>query len=212
VVRTGSVFRSQPWRVLRLARQTLQEQAWRVKAERVWLSTGEGWSALTYWLIWASNDETGEEKFFLSNAEGDVGVEVLVRVGFRRFNVEHGFRVCKSELGFGHFEGRSYVALLRHLSLCLVAITFVAEHTQRLRGEKPGVDAGAGVPGVARTEPGVAQAEAANERPGVHASQHRLSPGAQPRRAAVQTKAAGGRQTAKEATATAKKTTKQMYC
>ena len=30
-----------------------------------------GWSAGTYWLIWASNDATGEEKYFLSNAPAD---------------------------------------------------------------------------------------------------------------------------------------------
>jgi hypothetical protein len=30
----------------------------------VWMSSAEGWSEGTYWLIWACNDETGEEKFF----------------------------------------------------------------------------------------------------------------------------------------------------
>jgi SRSO17 transposase len=149
VVRGASAFRGQAWRVLRLGRRTLEDQVWRVKAARVWLSSAAGWSAGTYWLIWASNDATGEEKFFLSNAPADAAVEVLVRVAFRRACVEHTFRVCKSELGFTHFEGRNYVALLRHLSLCLVALAFVAEHTERLRGEKPGGDGGAGVPGAA---------------------------------------------------------------
>jgi SRSO17 transposase len=149
VVRGASVFRGQSWRVLRLTRRTLEDQVWRVKAARVWLSSGAGWSAGTYWLIWASNDTTGEEKFFLSNAPEDTRVEVLVRVAFRRANVEHSFRVCKSELGFTHFEGRNYRALLRHMSLSLVALAFVAEHTERLRGGKPGGDGGAGMPGAA---------------------------------------------------------------
>ena len=43
---------------------------------------------------------------------------LLVRVAFRRAGVEHCFRVCKSELGFTHYEGRSYTGLLRHLRLC----------------------------------------------------------------------------------------------
>jgi SRSO17 transposase len=149
VVRSASAFRGQAWRVLRLARRTLEDQVWRVKAARVWLSSASGWSAGTYWLIWASNDVTGEEKFFLSNAPADTPVEVLVRVAFRRACVEHSFRVCKSELGFSHFEGRNYMALLRHMSLCLVALAFVAEHTERLRGEKCGGDGGASVPGAA---------------------------------------------------------------
>ena len=163
VVTSSSAFLGQAWRVLRLSRQTEQDQVWRVKAARVWLHSGAGWSAGTYWLILASNDATGEEKFFLSNAAEDTPVELLVRVAFRRANVEHSFRVCKSELGFTHFEGRNYVALMRHLTLCLTAMGFVAEHTERLRGEKPGADAGAGVPGVGAGVPQLAAAAAADQ-------------------------------------------------
>jgi SRSO17 transposase len=163
VVHSSSVFLGQPWRVLRLARQTEQDQVWRVKAARVWLHSGAGWSEQTYWLLWASNDQTGEEKFFLSNAAPDTSVAVLVRVAFRRANVEHALRVCKSELGFTHFEGRNYVALRRHLMLCLAALGFVAEHTERLRGEKPGGDDGAGVPGAGGGVPELAAAAAADE-------------------------------------------------
>ena len=160
VVRAGSRFRSQQWRVLRLAQETTHEHLWRVKAARVWVSGGDGWSAGTYWLVWASSDQTGDEKFFVSNAPPDAAVELLVRAAFRRAHVEHVFRVCKSELGFTHFEGRSYAGLVRHLSLSLVSLGFVAEHTQRLRGEKPGADDGAGVPGAAPPEPELAAAGA----------------------------------------------------
>jgi hypothetical protein len=40
------------------------------------------------------------------------------------------------------------VSLMRHLALCLVVLAFVALHTVRLRGEKPGGDGGTGVSGV----------------------------------------------------------------
>jgi SRSO17 transposase len=180
VVRGASVFQGQPWQVLRLQRRTMEDQVWRVKAARVWLSSADGWSAGTYWLIWASNDATGEEKFFLSNAPEDTPVVTLVRVAFRRVTVEHAFRLCKSELGFAHFEGRTYGGLLRHLSLCLVAMTFVAEHTERLRGEKSGGDRGAGVPGDGGGVPRLAGAAAANERGGLCLGHHRLPPRTQP--------------------------------
>jgi SRSO17 transposase len=163
VVKASSAFLQQRWRVFRLARRTEQEQAWRVKAARVWLSSGAGWSAGTYWLILASHDATGEEKFFLSNANADTPVGVLVRVAFRRANVEHAFRVCKSELGFAHYEGRDYVALMRHQTLCLAALGFVAEHTERLRGEKPRGNDGAGVPGAGGGVPALAAAAAGDE-------------------------------------------------
>ena len=48
----------------------------------------------------------------------------------------------KSELGFTHYEGRNYTGLMRHQTLCLLMLTFVAEHTERLRGEKSGGDDG----------------------------------------------------------------------
>jgi SRSO17 transposase len=153
VVRASITFRDQPWRVLRLARKTLAEQVWRCKAARVWLHSAQGWSADSYELLWVSNDKTGEEKFFLSNAPAESDTVVLVRVGFRRANVEHAFRISKSELGFSHFEGRNYRALLRHLSLCLVALNFAAGYTERLRGEKSGADGRASVPGSGAAEP-----------------------------------------------------------
>ena len=37
---------------------------------------------------------------------------------------------------------------MRARALCLVVLAFVALHTARLRGEKPGGDGGATVPGV----------------------------------------------------------------
>jgi SRSO17 transposase len=160
VVKVSSAFRRQPWQVLRLSRETLSDQVWRVKAARVWLSSADGWSAGTYWLLWASNDATGEEKFFLSNAAAETPVALLVRVAFRRACVEYCFRVCQSELGFTHFEGRNYQALQRHLSLCLLALGFVADHTERLRGGKPRVDGGASVSGAAGPMSGLAASAA----------------------------------------------------
>jgi SRSO17 transposase len=211
VVRVCSAFRSQPWRVLRLGRQTMQDQVWRVKAARVWLHSAAGWSAGRYWLIWASNDETGEEKFFLSNAAEDAAVEVLLRVGFRRANVEHSFRVCKTELGFTQFEGRNYVALMRHLNLCLTALGFVAEYTEQLRGEKSGHHDGASVPGAGGSVPRLAALAAGDERPEACVDSHRLPPKAQPGCERVQAKEAGRRQGSEKTPATPKKTTKTIH-
>src|SRR5271170_7195915 len=64
-------------------------------------------SAPTTWRVSARRgiDATGEVKYFISNAPADMFVETLLRVAFRRWHVEHSFRVVKNELGFGHFEG-----------------------------------------------------------------------------------------------------------
>ena len=47
------------------------------------------------------------------------------------------FRLAKTEVGFGHYEGRSYVGLMRHMTLCDLVLLFAAEQTDRLRGGKP---------------------------------------------------------------------------
>ncbi len=135
--------RTRRWRRFRLARKTLADQVWRARSVRVWAA--RGWHRL----VTAVNEATGEVKFFVTNAVG-VSLDRVLAVAFRRATIEHAFRVAKQEGGLMHYEGRDYTGLLRHLVLALIALGFVSVHTQRLRGEKPGVDAGAGVPGVER--------------------------------------------------------------
>jgi SRSO17 transposase len=178
LARHSPAFTGQPWRVVRLARQTLGEQVWEAKAVRVWLSDEGRPSERTYWLIRARCPRTGEEKYFVSNAPAGTSVELLLRVGFRRWNVEHGFRLSKGEIGFRHFEGQNYVALMRHLVLCLVTLTFVAGQAADLRGEKSGGDRGASVPGADCGVRGLAGKVARDDPGGVHVGGHFLSPAA----------------------------------
>jgi SRSO17 transposase len=185
VVRESPAFRKQPWLKVKLSRQTVGAQVWEVKAAPVWQVQEGKWSQRTYWLIGARNVATGEEKYFLSNAPANAKLQTLVRVAFRRWNVEHCFRIGKSEMGFTHYEGRNYLGLMRHQILCLLMLTFVAEHTERLRGEKSGGDDGAGVQCVEPAEPGVA-----GEPKGDHATpappgQQRLPPAPQSGRTRV---------------------------
>jgi SRSO17 transposase len=175
LVRHSPSFHRQPGQRVRLARQTVGVQEWEVKAARVWLAGGAG---RTYWLVWARDRRTGEEKYFVSNAAAAEPVERLVRVAFCRWNVEHGIRLSKGEIGFRHFEGRSYVALLRHLVLCCVTLTFVSGRAANLRGEKPGGDGGAGLPGAEPGLPSVAGPAAGDDPTGVHVRGHRLPPAA----------------------------------
>jgi SRSO17 transposase len=180
VVRQSPAFQKQPWRPVKLRQQTGGQQVWEVKAAQVWQVQDGHWSQRTYWLIWAKKVTTGEEKYFLSNAPATAKVQTLVRVGFRRWHVEHAIRVSKSEIGFTHYEGRNYTALLRHQTLCLLMLTFVAEHTERLRGEKSGSDHGAGVQCAESVERRVAGGAAGDESPPATVSDTPLPPGAEP--------------------------------
>ena len=78
-----------------------------------------------------------------------------------------------------HYEGRDYTGLIRHLTLGLVVLGFVALHTERLRGEKPGADIGAGVPGPERPVCDPVPAAAEDGRDPTHERGHPVSPAAE---------------------------------
>jgi SRSO17 transposase len=155
----GKPFNNQKWRRFALDRQTLGRQTWEAKAAQVWLQTdGRAHTRVTcrptdrtYWLIVARNVQTGEIKYFISNAPPKTPVRTLLRVAFSRWGIEHVFRVAKSEIGFDHFEGRSYVGLIRHMVLCQVVMLFLAGQTTGLREKKyraVRTDHGADRPGI----------------------------------------------------------------
>jgi SRSO17 transposase len=129
------------WAKFRIERKTQAKPVWRARSSRVWVA--EGW----HQLVTAINESTGEVKYFVTNAV-DEPLSRVLRVAFRRATIEHAFRLAKQEAGLMHYEGRQYVGLVRHLVMALVVLGFVAEQTERLRGEKSRGDGGAGVPGV----------------------------------------------------------------
>lgn len=182
LVRHSPVFTGQPWQRVRLPRQTVGDQQWDAKAAPVWLSQHGMPTTRTYWLIVTRNVRTGEEKYFVANASQHASVQRCLkhwlRVAFTRWNVEHALRLCKGEIGFRCFEGRNYRALLRHLLLCCVTLTFVAGETSRLRKKKSGDDGGAGVRGFERGMRELAGASATNDPETVQVGSHRLSPAA----------------------------------
>lgn len=178
LARFSSAWNQRDWQGVSLARLTLDNQKWEVRAGQVYLVRRGELSNRTYWLIVAHNVATAEVKYFISNAPADTPVEKLLRVAFTRWNVEHAFRVAKSEIGFDHFEGRSYVALMRHMILCLLVMGFVAEHTDRLRGKKSGGYDGTGVPRAEPALPELAGEPARDNGSTAHVRSHRLSPAA----------------------------------
>jgi SRSO17 transposase len=129
--------------VFRLPRKTVEDCRWRVASRAVEVQ-GCQWL-----LVAAINEATAEVKYFATNAVKEPLSRILA-AAFRRATIEHNFRVAKSEVGLMHYEGRQWRGLVRHLVLSLVVLGFVSIHTDRLRGEKPAGDDGAGVPGVER--------------------------------------------------------------
>jgi SRSO17 transposase len=119
--------------VVRARHETIADEIWQVVERRVWIRQGKGYADGVYRLLCVYNANSRQMKFFVSNAGAAVAVQTLVRVGLARAAVEHGFRVLKSELGFGHYEGRNYTGLMRHLALCCAMAQFVAQQAQQRR-------------------------------------------------------------------------------
>jgi SRSO17 transposase len=156
----------------RLARRTVRDAVWRATGARVWVADRE------HTLVAAVNEATGEVKYFLTNATDAPRARVLA-VAFRRAAVEHAFRLGKQEAGLMDYEGRNYTGLVRHLTLALIVLGFVAAHTERLRGEKPGGDGRAGVPGVEPAVRGGVPPAAGRPRGAAHQRGHPLLPAAE---------------------------------
>jgi SRSO17 transposase len=128
----------------RLVHQSVKDSVWRAVDAVVW-AAGQKQR-----LIVAINEATAEVKYFLTNATAEPLARVLA-VAFRRWTVEHSFRLAKQEAGLLHYEGRDYLGLTRHLVLALVVLGFVATYTERLRGEKSADHRRASVPGAEPT-------------------------------------------------------------
>lgn len=156
VGRYSKPSRGKPWKKIKPARKTLGPQTWEVRAAQVHLSRDGRPLPRTHWLIVARNVATGEVKYFVSNAPPRTALATLMKVASTRAGVEHVFRVAKTEIGFAHFEGRSYKGLMRHMTLCQLMLLFCSEQTDRLRGEKSRGDGGADGAGAQHALPRVA--------------------------------------------------------
>jgi SRSO17 transposase len=79
-------------------------------------------------------------KFFIADAPQETPLTVLLHVTFSRWRVERCFEDQKTELGFDHFEGRSYLGLIRHQTITALTHLFLSRVHQEWRGEKSGAD------------------------------------------------------------------------
>lgn len=113
------------WKRVVIRHATGGVSLWRYRSRRVY--SAKHWQVL----IVAVNAATSEVKYFISNA-AECNPKKLLRVAFRRSVVEHLFRIAKQEVGFAHFEGRSYRGLMRHLTMAIIVMGFASLHAARL--------------------------------------------------------------------------------
>jgi SRSO17 transposase len=134
-------LRDQPWQRYRVKDGEKGPLVWEVK--HVWFYPN-GVDDLPmppmHLIVARSVLEPDKIKFFVAEAPQGTPLTVLLHVAFSRWRVERSFEDQKTELGFDHFEGRSYIGLMRHQTITALTHLFLSRVHQEWWGEKSGVD------------------------------------------------------------------------
>lgn len=134
-------LRDQPWQAWRVKDGAKGPQVW--EAKHVWFyprGVDDLPQAGAHLIVTRNVLEPEQIKFFVAHAPRETGLGVLLKVAFSRWRVERCFEDEKTELGFDHFEGRSYVGLMRHQTITALTHLFLARTHQAWREKKSGVD------------------------------------------------------------------------
>jgi SRSO17 transposase len=117
-------FRRVTWREGSKGKLTSRFAAWRVRpAHR--LSAGKEPLGACWLVVEWPEGEAEPTKYFFSNLPADTALLRLVRTAKGRWWVEHSYKELKDELGLDHFEGRSWRGWNHHVTLVLLAYTFL---------------------------------------------------------------------------------------
>jgi SRSO17 transposase len=90
------------------------------------------------WLVIRRNvDNPAELKFYFSNAPADIPLLELVRLSGLRWPVEIIFEEGKEEIGFDHYETRSWLGWHHHLLLVSLAHHFLVRLRLKFKDQAP---------------------------------------------------------------------------
>jgi SRSO17 transposase len=95
-----------------------------------------GWPGAERWLlVRRSVSAPTEYAYYLSNAPPETPLGTLARVAGARWPIEQCFEESKGETGLDHYEVRRYDSWYRHITLSLLAHTFLAELRREAGGK-----------------------------------------------------------------------------
>jgi SRSO17 transposase len=75
--------------------------------------------------LYAKKMKDGGTRYAISNAHEDTPLEKFRELSPGRWSIEQCFEECKSNLGLGHFEGRSWKGWHRHVMLVFALHLFL---------------------------------------------------------------------------------------
>jgi SRSO17 transposase len=115
------------WRRVTWAEGTKGPLAARFAAVRVRPAKSRG----ERWLLCERSLGEDERKYYVLNLDATVPLAELVRIVRSRWPIEQQYRELKDDLGFDHFEGRTYRGWTHHTVLTAIAFTFLQLERQR---------------------------------------------------------------------------------
>ena len=90
------------------------------------------------WLIIRRNlDDPSEIKYYLSNAPANTPLSEFVRISGMRWPIETIFKEAKGEVGFDHYEMRSWLGWHHHMLLVSLAHHFLVRLRIRFQDQAP---------------------------------------------------------------------------
>ena len=113
--------------------ETLTAEDWTLNTRRPtehglldeqWAFLRVGFADQEQWLIFRRSNHDTEA--YLSNAPEDTPTNTLLTVILSRYSTERSLQEAKSELGLADYEVRYFHAWQRHITLCLLAHSFLA--------------------------------------------------------------------------------------
>jgi SRSO17 transposase len=118
---------NRPWAARFVATRVTPVVLWRRKQplREVWVLCQRPLGATT---------ASKHDKYFVSNLPATTGLRALVRAAHQRWAIEQQYQDLKTELGFDHFEGRSYPGWQHHAVITAVAYAFLQTERRRPRG------------------------------------------------------------------------------
>ena len=117
---------NRPWAALFVAIRVTPVVLWRrrQRLHDVWLLCQRPLGATT---------ASKHDKYFLSNLPATTTLRALVRAAHQRWAIEQQYQDLTTELGFDHFEGRSYPGWQHHAVITAVAYAFLQKERIRPR-------------------------------------------------------------------------------
>jgi SRSO17 transposase len=112
---------NRPWAARFAAVRVTPAHDWRDRrlAPEVWLLCEQDLGA------------TPRTKYFFVNLPATASVKQLVRLAHQRWAIEQQYQELKTELGFDHFEGRSYPGWQHHVVITAIAYAFLQRERMR---------------------------------------------------------------------------------